>query len=87
MGAWAFEQFLSGVHVCGHDLWRMGQRILGNVAVCDKSLPFDELFKFGNGFLQRFEVAKLSSPVLKSIVMVGSLGVLAGEKQRIQRWR
>lgn len=61
------------------------QRIPGNAAVADKSLPFDELSKFGNGFLQRFEVAKLSSPVLKSIVMVDSPGVLAGEKQRIKR--
>jgi len=61
------------------------QRVPGNAAVADKDLPFDELSKFGNAFLQRFEVAKLSSQVLKSICMVDSPGVLAGEKQRIKR--
>mmetsp|Transcript_111600 Transcript_111600/g.360232 ORF Transcript_111600/g.360232 Transcript_111600/m.360232 type:complete len:547 (+) Transcript_111600:26-1666(+) len=61
------------------------QRLPGNTAVADDSLPFGELSKFGNGFLQRFEVARLSSPVLKSIIMVDSPGVLAGEKQRINR--
>jgi len=60
-------------------------RMPGNAAVVDKSLPFDELTQFGNGFLSRFEVARLDSSVLKSIIMVDSPGVLAGEKQRIKR--
>lgn len=73
------DRFVAIVHGDGD------QRIPGNAAVADRSMSFSDLHKFGNGFLERFEVARLDCDVLKSIIMVDSPGVLASEKQRIKR--
>merc|ERR1719199_453990 len=48
-------------------------------------MPFQQLGHFGNNFLGRFECAKCSSPVLDGVTLIDSPGVLAGEKQRVNR--
>merc|ERR1719199_889018 len=48
-------------------------------------MPFQQLGHFGNNFLTRFEVAKCPCNVLEGITLIDSPGVLAGEKQRVNR--
>ncbi|CAK0872706.1 unnamed protein product, partial [Prorocentrum cordatum] len=73
------DKFVAVVHG-DHD-----QVIPGNALVVDKSMPFTQLSHFGNAFLSRFEAAKLNSAVLEGISLIDSPGVLAGEKQRVNR--
>jgi len=70
------------VAVC-HD--NHDQVIPGNALVVDKSLPFTALAEFGNSFLGRFECSKCNSKVLEGITLIDTPGVLAGEKQRVNR--
>jgi len=73
------DKFVAVVHG-EHD-----QVIPGNALVVDRSLPFTQLSHLGNAFLSRFECSKLASPVLEAVTLIDSPGVLAGDKQRVQR--
>ena len=59
--------------------------IPGNAASVSADLPFNSLQQFGSGFLNRFEVVQVPSPVLQSITFIDTPGVLSGEKQRLNR--
>ncbi|KAI9199776.1 P-loop containing nucleoside triphosphate hydrolase protein [Polychytrium aggregatum] len=59
--------------------------IPGNAAAVDRDLPFTSLSRFGASFLQKFQVSYTSSPILESVTLIDTPGVLSGEKQRIGR--
>jgi len=61
------------------------QKIPGNALVYDENFPFTPLSKFGNGFLNRLECARIPSPILEGVTFVDTPGVLSGEKQRLKR--
>eukprot|EP00938_MAST-03A_sp_MAST-3A-sp1_P005548 g5548.t1 len=59
--------------------------IPGNALAVQADKPFRPLAKFGNAFLNRFECAQVPCPLTKKITLVDSPGVLAGDKQRLNR--
>lgn len=59
--------------------------IPGNAAAVDRDRPFVGLSQFGANFLSRFQVAEVPSPLLDSLTLIDTPGVLSGEKQRLDR--
>lgn len=59
--------------------------IPGNAAIVDVTKPFQPLSKFGNNFLNRFQICQTENTVLKYVSIIDSPGILSGEKQRLDR--
>lgn len=59
--------------------------IPGNALVVDPKNQFKTLAKFGNNFLTKFQCSQVNSSVLKHITIIDTPGILAGDKQRIDR--
>ena len=51
----------------------------------DSSKPFRHLQQFGGTFLSRFESSQSNSEALKSVTLLDTPGILAGEKQLVNR--
>ncbi|KAI8098949.1 P-loop containing nucleoside triphosphate hydrolase protein [Halteromyces radiatus] len=59
--------------------------IPGNAAAVNQELPFRGLNRFGQAFLSRFQVSQTSSPVLENMTIIDTPGILAGDKQTVER--
>ena len=57
----------------------------GNAVVVDPTLPFRPLTKFGNSFLNRFQVTRQDNKFLSEVTLIDTPGVLSGEKQTLDR--
>jgi len=62
-----------------------GNCIPGNALVLDPKKQFRPLTKFGTSFLNRFQCSLVDSPVLDSVSIIDTPGILSGEKQRVDR--
>jgi len=57
----------------------------GNALVVDPKLPYRPLARFGNSFLNRFQLTRQKNPLLSEITLIDTPGILAGEKQNCDR--
>ena len=57
----------------------------GNALAVDPKLQFRGLEHFGNAFLSKLEASYMPSPVLNSLTLIDTPGILSGEKQRLHR--
>jgi len=60
-------------------------KIPGNVLSVDSSKPFRHLQQFGGTFLSRFEASQTRAEVLRGVTLLDTPGILAGEKQTLNR--
>jgi len=60
-------------------------KIPGNVLSVDATKPFRHLQQFGGTFLSRFEASQTAAEVLKTVTLLDTPGILAGEKQLVNR--
>jgi len=60
-------------------------KIPGNVLSVDSNKPFRHLQQFGGTFLSRFEASQSNSEALRSVTLLDTPGILAGEKQLVNR--
>merc|ERR1711971_1395173 len=63
----------------------MGGKTPGNVLSVDAAKPFRHLQQFGGTFLTRFEASHTPAEVLKTVTLLDTPGILAGEKQLVNR--
>ncbi|KAF9290902.1 hypothetical protein BGZ88_007136 [Linnemannia elongata] len=59
--------------------------IPGNAAAVSADLPFRGLDRFGQAFLTRFQVSQCPNPLLENLTLIDTPGILAGDKQRVER--
>ena len=59
--------------------------IPGNAAVSDVRKQFRSLQSFGNAFLNRFHCSEMPNPVLQTMTVIDTPGILAGQKQSVSR--
>jgi len=57
----------------------------GNVLSVDASKPYRHLQQFGGTFLTRFESSQTPAEVLRHVTLLDTPGILAGEKQQVNR--
>lgn len=57
----------------------------GNALAVDPKLQFRALQHFGNAFLSKLEASYIPNPVLDSVTLIDTPGILSGEKQRLHR--
>ena len=69
----------------GHIRAKLQSFIAGNVLSVDSTKPFRHLQQFGGTFLSRFESSQSNSEALKSVTLLDTPGILAGEKQLVNR--
>ena len=51
----------------------------------DSTKPYKHLQQFGGTFLSRFEASQTNSEALQSVTILDTPGILAGEKQLVNR--
>lgn len=61
------------------------RRTPGHTLAVQPDQPYQALNHFGAAFLSRFEGATCPAPLLDSVTLVDTPGVLSGEKQRVER--
>ena len=73
------DRFVAVIH--GPD-----ERVIpGNALAVNNDTPYNGLTKYGTAFLNKFEGAQCNSPILEQLSIVDTPGILAGEKQRLNR--
>ena len=62
-----------------------GKIVKGNTLTVTPELPFSSLATFGSAFLNHFHGSICPSPLLRTMTLIDTPGILSGEKQRVSR--